>query len=178
MELHTLVNWAFLSFKNGEYSSIKQWLEEQNRCRIKAMDSVIFLQARMAIYYDKKHTSITFKPGDKVFITFATGIQPGYCFPNDASTKLSECRVGPFTVFNTIRRLAYKLDISKSWNIHLIISVTYLERFRPDKYDCDMSPSPAELVEDSNGTYEEYKVAAIIMKRYNKRRKRAEYLIQ
>lgn len=68
----------------------------------------------MVIYYNKKHTSITFKPSDKVFITITTGIQLSYHLSNNVSTKLSEHRVGPFTIFNTVGRLAYKLDISKS----------------------------------------------------------------
>jgi len=85
------------------------------------MDSVIFVQARMAIYYDKKHTPITFKPGDKVFITIITGIQPGYHLLNNVFMKLSEYRVGPFTILNTVGRLAYKLDIPKPWNIHPVM---------------------------------------------------------
>ena len=142
------------------------------------MDSAIFAQARMAIYYDRKHTPITFEPGDKVFITIATGIQPGYRLPNNVSTKLSERRIGPFTVLDTVGRLAYKLDIPKSWNIHPVISVVHLERFRSDKYGHDTDPPPAELIKDDSGTHEEYEVEAIIAKRYNKRRKRTEYLVQ
>ena len=142
------------------------------------MDSVIFAQARMAIYYDRKHNPITFKPGDKVFITIATGIQPSYRLPNNVSTKLSECRIGPFTVLDTVGRLAYKLDISKSWNIYPIISVVHLEHFKSDKYSRDIGPPPAELIKDDSGTHEEYEVEAIIAKQYNKWRKRTEYLIQ
>jgi len=128
------------------------------------MESIIFAQARMAIYYNRKHTPITFKPGDKVFITIATGIQPDYRLSNNVSTKLSERRIGPFTVLDTIGRLAYKLDIPKSWNIHPVISVIHLECFKSDKYGRNMGSPPAELIKDDSGIHEEYEVEAIITK--------------
>jgi len=67
----------------------------------------------MIIYYDKKHTSITFKTNDKVFITIATSIQLSYRFLNNILAKLSECKISPFTILNTIGRLAYKFNIFK-----------------------------------------------------------------
>jgi len=132
------------------------------------MDFVLFVQARMMIYYDKKRTSITLKPSDKVFITIATGIQLSYRLSNNVFMKLSERRVGPFTVLNTISRLAYKFDIPKSWNIYPIISVTHLKQFRLDKYKRDAGSPPTKLIEDDSGTHEEYEVRAIIAKWYNK----------
>jgi len=167
IEPHTSMDWVSFFPEDGGYS-LKQWLEERNRHRIEAIDSVVFIQACIAIYYDKKHTPITFKPGDKVFITITTGIQSSYHLSNNVLTKLSECRVGPFTVLNTVGRLAYKVDIPKSWNIHLVISIVHLERFRSNKYRYDIGPLPAELIEDDSGTHEEYEVRAIIAKQYNK----------
>jgi hypothetical protein len=128
----------------------------------------------MAIYYDKKHSPITFKAGDRVYIKLAQGLEPGYRIPN-ATGKLQQLRVGPFPIIEPVGRLAYKLKLPSNWNIHPVISIAHLEPHRPDPYNRELPPPPPDL--DAEGE-EVFEVEAIIGKRYNKRRKRSEWHVK
>jgi hypothetical protein len=43
------------------------WSTNRQQLRNEARDALIFAQAKMSIYYHKKHLPVTFAPGDKVF---------------------------------------------------------------------------------------------------------------
>ena len=132
----------------------------------------------MALYHDKGHKPITFNPGDKVYITLAKGLDPGYRLPI-STNKLGEQRVGPFPVTRAVGKLAYELELPATWKIHPVISVVHLEPHREDHYGRDVQPPPEIIKDDDDDDgHEEYEVETILRKRYNRRRKRQEWLIK
>jgi hypothetical protein len=75
-----------------------------------------------------------------------------------------------------VGRLAYELDIPHTWKIHPVISIAHLEPYKKDPYDRAEKPVPDIIVDDSREQHEEWEVDEIIAHRYNKRRKREEWL--
>ena len=176
LDPHTTLDWAALN-PGTDPPSTKDWVERRRRYRDEAMDSIVFAQAKMRYYYDLKHMPMEFRPGDKVYITLASGAEPGYRLPASISDKLSERRVDPFEVINPVGRLSYKLDIPSHWRIHPVISIAHLEPHVPDIYDREI-PAPPEIIDDEEGQHEEFEVEDIVRKRYNKRSKRWEYFVK
>lgn len=132
----------------------------------------------MALYYDKKHKPLSLKPGDKAFVALAGSMDTGYHLPNTISHKLSAQRVGPFEIIRAVGRLAYELKIPKNWKIHPIISVAHLEPYKTDPYDRAISTPVPETIADDAGGHEEWEVEDLLSERFNKRRKRKEWLVK
>jgi hypothetical protein len=177
MEPKTGLDWATLNVASSGVQSTAEWLQQRQTYYREALDSITFSQARMSIYYDRKHQPITFIPGDMVYIILAKGTHPGYRLPFDISDKLSQRCVGPFKVIEAVGKLAYKLDLPVNWKIHPVISVVHLEKHVPDPYDRDLPPPP-DIVNDQDSPHEEYQVEEIIRKRYNRKKKRYEYRVK
>jgi hypothetical protein len=156
------------------------WIQSRNEIQDTARDALVFAQTKMSIYYDKKHKPLTLKPGDKAFIALKGSMQSGYHLPNTISHKLSSQRAGPFTVIRAVGRLAYELDIPTTWKIHPVISVAHLEPYKDDPYQRALpAPLPDVIAdEDEDGEHEEWEVEEIIGDRFNKRRKRNEWLVK
>ncbi|KAJ5203188.1 hypothetical protein N7449_005267 [Penicillium cf. viridicatum] len=70
----------------------------------------------MKNYYDKSYTRKWFASGDYVYLRLGHGynIQANQGLP----TKLAQKFAGKFKVLERIGRLAYKLELPESWNIH------------------------------------------------------------
>ena len=133
----------------------------------------------MSIYYDGKHQPLELKPGDKAYISIAGSMETGYHLPHTISHKLSPQRVGPFEILRKVGRLAYELRIPKTWKIHPIISIAHLEPHKPDTFGRDIeTPIPDLVVDDTGESHEEWEVEEVLSERYNKRRKRQEYLVK
>jgi hypothetical protein len=174
LDAMTPLDWSAL---NSEPSDASQdWITKRKEYRQEAMDAIMFAQQKMSYYYDQNHKPVEFKKNDKVYITLATGTNSGYRLPG--ATKLSERRVGPFKIISPVGRLAYRLELPPQWKIHPVVSVAYLEKHNEDPYDRE-APSPPDIIQDDTGRqHEEYEVKSIIKKRFNKRRKRAEYYVK
>jgi len=92
------------------------------------------------------------------------------------AAKLSVRQVGPFPIIEVIGELAYKLQLPDKWNIHPVISIAHLEKHIDDTYQRELPPPPDLAEED--GEHFQYEVESIVAKRYNKRRKRHEWLVK
>jgi hypothetical protein len=62
--------------------STDEWINQRKVYWNEAMDCISFAQTKMSIYYDNKHKPMSFRPGDKVYITIAKGTNPGYSISN------------------------------------------------------------------------------------------------
>ena len=60
-------------------AAASDWSQERNEIQQAARDALIFAQAKMSIYYDKKHKPLLLKPGDKAFISLAVSRRFGLC---------------------------------------------------------------------------------------------------
>jgi Chromo (CHRromatin Organisation MOdifier) domain len=154
------------------------WISRRNELRDHARHALVFAQTKMSIYYDRKHTPITFKPADLVYIRLAGSMEPGYHLPHTISSKLSQQRVGPFKVLERVGELAYKLKLPATWTIHPVLSVAHLEKHVVDTFQRSDLVVPELVVGHDGEEEEEWEVEDIVHERYNKRRKRKEYLVK
>jgi hypothetical protein len=155
------------------------WSTARDEIRDDAKNALLFAQTKMSIYYDNKHKPMTFDVGDMVYVRLAGSMEPGYHLPHEICHKLSQQRVGPFKVLNRIGELAYELELPSTWKIHPVLSIAHLEPHVPDTFGRTQSaPLPDMIVGHDGEVDEEWEVEEIIRERYNKRRKRKEYLVK
>jgi hypothetical protein len=182
MEMVTGLNMrtGFESAVPGSPLAVSDWTRERQLLRDEAHDALVFAQAKMSIYYDKKHTPITFKPGDKVFISLAKGFASGYKLPhNVVNRKLSQQHVGPFTIVEAVGKLAYRLDIPPTWRIHPVISVVHLKPAPSDPFEREIPPTPDLIQDDTGEEHEEWEVEEVLDSRLIGRvKKRKQYWIK
>ena len=167
-----------LSIASTTSTAASNWSQNREEIQHSARNALIFAQAKMSIYYDKKHKPLVLKPGQKAFISLAGSMEVGYHLPNTIAHKLSPQCVGPFKVIRVVGRLAYELDIPPTWKIHPVISLAHLEPYREDPLERAGPTLPPDIVDDDSGGHEEWEVEDIISERYNKRRKRNEWLVK
>jgi hypothetical protein len=167
-----------LDAPRAPHSAADPWSETRDEIRKEARDALLFAQTKMSIYYDKKREDVTFKIGDLVYIKLAKFAQSGYTLPNDTSKKLSQQKVGPFKILQTVGRLAYKLDIPPTWKIHPVISIAHLERHHPDPYNRQLPPLPDIIHDTDDDSHEEWEVEEILRSRLRGKNKRKEWRIK
>jgi hypothetical protein len=155
------------------------WSDTCDLLHKEARDALLFAQTKMSIYYDRKRQDVSFKMGDSVYIKLAKFAESGYTLPNDTSRKLSQQKVGPFKILQSVGRLAYKLDIPPTWKIHPVISVAHLERHHPDPYNRQPLPLP-DIVHDADddSLHEEWEVEDVLRSRLTGKNKRKQWRIK
>lgn len=166
--------------------------DQQVLFRREAADALDFANARAKLRYDRSHTHLEFKVGDKAYLR----LHRGYALPDMPNKKLSNQRAGPFEIIQRVSELAYKLKLPAVMRIYPVVLIAQLEpaetddlfdRKRPDH------PGPVEMEgaeatdskskEAHNGTQSEevYEVEQILDKRlrkYGKSRPRTEYRVK
>lgn len=160
------------------HSSATEWSTIRDEIRDDARNALLFAQTKMSIYYDVKHKPMTFKVGDMVYVHLAGSMEPGYHLPYQPYHKLSQQWICPFKVLERVGKLAYKLDLPTTWKIQPVLSIAHLEPHVLDTFDrSSPAPLPEMIVGYDSEVDEEWEVDEIIRDRYNKRRKRKEYLL-
>lgn len=93
--------------------------------RYDAEQSLRLAAFMMKEQYDRGHQHISFEVGDYVYIR----LFKGYNIAANAGLpkKIAQQYAGPFRVLARVGRLAYRLDLPASWNIHPVLSVAMLE---------------------------------------------------
>ena len=122
----------------------EHFFNERKQIREDALDRIKLAQARMAQYYDARHSEI--KPSDKVWLKLAKGTAKGYRLPH--TTAIDPIRVGPFAVKEKINDVAYKLHLPTHIKIHPVISIIHLEPANEDIYNRQRALPGPILVED------------------------------
>ncbi|KZZ93079.1 Ribonuclease H-like protein [Ascosphaera apis ARSEF 7405] len=139
--------------------------------RLESLDLAHYAMMKMKQYYDNRHEDVNLSVGSKVYIR----LHKGYKIKSPLPTKLQPQRVGPFTILERVGRLAYRLDIDASWNIHPVLSIAQLE---PAPQDSDpfhrpVSP-PGPLSVD--GDDDHYEIERLLATRES--RGRRQYLVK
>lgn len=133
--------------------------------RTSATDAISFAQMNQKRSYDRTHQPMFLKEGDYAMLR----LHKGYSIPRAASKKLSQQYVGPFKVTARIGRLAYKLDIPSSWNIHPVFTIAQLEPVpAPDQDPYLRQPydhPPAIYVEGDTDESKSYEIDRLLNKR-------------
>lgn len=132
--------------------SAEHFLRSRMDIRQQAEDSFRMAQAKMAIYYDQKHSAV--RIGDLAYVKLTTKLGKGYRIPY-AST-LDVIKVGPFKVIEKVGKLAFRLELPPHMKIHPVISVVHLEPAVPDPYNRPAIGAPVitETARDGNGDEE------------------------
>jgi hypothetical protein len=83
----------------------------------------------MKRFYNAKIWPSEFRVGDKVWLSAKnlTTEQP--------SKKLDYKRLGPFNIVQKVNKLAYKLKLLLSLKVHPVVSTSWLEKVKPDKWN-------------------------------------------
>ncbi len=117
-------------------------------------------------HYNKKHKSVSFAVGDKVWLLrkFIKTSRP--------SEKLDHRRLGPFKISEQINPVAFRLDLPAATKIHNVFHVSLLEPYHEDTNPLRYQPPPPPVFIDNE---EEFEVNDILDSRI--RRRRVEYLI-
>ena len=140
--------------------------------RIEVADAIAFAQANAARAYDKKHQAIRLEKRDYALLR----LHKGYNIPSGTilGRKLSQQYAGPFRIIDKIDNLAYKLDLSQHWRIHLVFTIAQLEPCPSPSTDPFKQPYPEQpnsiFVEGDTEQIKSYEVEKLIAHRDTKRR--------
>jgi hypothetical protein len=147
--------------------------------RKKIFDVIAWTQMQMKHHYDRKHQSLNLKIDDHVLLR----LHKEYNISSAAilSRKLSQQYVDSFRILEKIENLAYRLSLSKHWNIHFIIFIAQLESISNsiiDFYNRSRSNESKSIhVEEDIETIKSFKIEKLINKQITARRE-TKYLIR
>lgn len=129
---------SHLPTNDSEPSDADQFAEDRQRIREEAGDAVKLAQARMAKYYDAKHTPM-FK-AEYVWLKLAKGTDVGYRLPSMSA--LDVRKIGPFKVKRQISKVAFELELPSYLRMHPVISCIHLEPANGEHRDRQTPPPP------------------------------------
>ena len=140
-----------------------------------ADEAISFANAMSKHRYDGKHTPLSVKPGDKVYLR----LHHGYKIAGEGNHKLHQQRAGPFEVLRKVGNLAYELKLSPIMKIHPVVSIAQLEPVPPGE-DPYHRPRPTEppAVTDADRPPGSYELEKLVERRVNVRTGKAEYLVK
>ena len=87
------------------------------------IDAIVFATTKIKIYYDVRHTSIFLNEDDYVYLRF----NKDYKLLKWLNSKLSQQRCDFFKILRRVKRLTYKLNLSSTWRVHLVIFIAQLK---------------------------------------------------
>jgi len=119
---------------------------------IDAKDVIGFTAMQMKYYYDERHQPLYFQPGDMVNLCLHQGYTLLSLFTNK---KLKQQFADLIKVLNWVERLAYRLNVPPTWQIHNVISVVHLEPAHTlDPYQWPQSEKPEGVMVDGEKEWE------------------------
>jgi transposase InsO family protein len=126
-----------------------------------------------AVYEQKANESRVpapaYRVGDKVFLDIRN------LKTRRPSKKLDWKNAGPFLVTKVVSPYAYKLELPPDIRIHPVFHTSLLRPSPSDPLPGQIQPPPPTIVIDGE---EEYQVEKVEDSRFNRRRKRHEYLVK
>jgi hypothetical protein len=84
-------------------------------------------QHRMKVHANKKRSDVSFQVGDKVFLKLQSYVQCSLA--RRAHQKLAFKIFSPYQITENIGRVAYRLALPASSNIHLVLHVSQLKNW-------------------------------------------------
>jgi hypothetical protein len=126
------------AFMKGEAPVARQEVETREKHAKTFEELWNAFRKRMKDSYDKKHKSISFRPGEEVLLSSKNFHIRKSC------KKLTERYLGPFKVEQPVGKNAYRLIFPKSYNrMHNIFHVLLLESY--NRRSGEEFPGPVEI---------------------------------
>ena len=91
--------------------------------RVEATNATAFANVKVKIYYDVRHTSLLLNLDDRAYLK----LNHEYQLSSKSNRKIFSQRCDLFLVKRRVDRLAYELELSNNWNIHLVVSIAQLK---------------------------------------------------
>jgi hypothetical protein len=107
-------------------TDLASWLTERNLLHKLIQQQLERAQQRMKQQADKNRTEREFQVGDKVYLKLQPHIQSSVALRSNH--KLSFRFFGPFLILARVGKVAYKLDLPTSAQIHPVVHVSQLKR--------------------------------------------------
>ncbi len=141
----------------GSFGEGESLMERTRATRKEVKKSFTRTQSYQARTYNKSHCDIEYKVGQKVWLRVKNIIieQP--------SRKLDWQRYGPYRIIQKIGKVAYRLDLPASFQIHNVFNVSFLCDHKP--WVSEESPEPQPLKLAISSEVWEYEVEAILASR-------------
>jgi hypothetical protein len=159
---------------DGKKYNIPEFIESHKMIIRDAIESLRSAIRNQEIYSNLKRRDHQFSVGDRVFLKMKNYTTGEHRFR--PKKKLSAKWSGPFKIIEIISHTAVKLELPPNWQIHNVIHVSNLWPAVIDEdneFGREEIQPPPELI---NG-FEEFEVDRIIDKRYNRQKRRNEYLV-
>ena len=165
------------SFLPVDNSLGEPYAKAQQTLRQEAADATALAQAKMKIYYDRRHRDPpALRKDDLVYIKLSKPGHTGYHLNNQ--TKLSFRKVGPFPVEEVLSKLRYKIKLPPYLQWRPEISIENLIPARADLFNRP-APEPGGIIRDGQ---EKFIIESIqdhaMMKKPGDRTERLHYKIK
>ena len=99
---------AFIEIVNSEISVNLNFAALRLKYKKKVVDVIAFVNAKVKIYYDARHTFLLLNVENYVYLR----LYHEYHLPNRSNKKLFQQRCESFLMKKRVKRLAYELDLS------------------------------------------------------------------
>ena len=129
--------------------------------RKNAVESITFANAKMKVRYDEIYQSLVLQKRDQIFIKFHTE----YKISSLKNSKLSNQRVDFFKILEVYEQLTYRIEISKFWFIHLVISIAILKSASREKNSYERSREKEQLALKDQKTNDVFELERLIDRR-------------
>ena len=110
-----------VKFQNISKNIFQQRLKYQRE----TIDVIVFVNAKIKMYYDALHQSIFFRFDDRVYFR----LHQKYQLSNCSNKKMFNQRCEFFIVKRRVDRLTYELKLSTHWRVYSMIFITQLNFF-------------------------------------------------
>ena len=110
-----------VKFQNISKNIFQQRLKYQREI----VDVIVFVNAKIKMYYDARHQSIFFRFDDRVYLR----LHQKYQLSNRSNKKIFNQRCEFFIVKRRVDRLTYELKLSTHWRVYSMIFITQLKFF-------------------------------------------------
>jgi len=108
-----------------EQLSAQWFLQQIQQCHIAVTSTLKETQHRAKEIHDKQRTTISYQPGDRVWLHLDKKHFKGQ------HHKILPIRYGPYTILQKVGENGYKLDLPPQLGIHNVINVNHLKMFEP-----------------------------------------------
>ena len=167
-----------ISTLNQENLRDESFADKRKKYQAKTSDAIAFVNVKMKMYYDFRHTSLLLKSEKKVYLKFNKSYKL-----SKHHKKLFQQKCESFLIKRKVERLIYEFELFFIWKIHFIVSITQLKSKSniEDSYNRFKSDHSNVVKVEENMKYDKfYEMKRIFAKRIRKYDRTAiiQYLIK